>query len=93
MNNLHWKCIVSNSGENPDNFPLNWELLPQTSTNGYITEIDIIKYDVATNLITYREDVRQNRIENNINRVGDEVETFYFYQWGNNNCSNKCKWC
>ena len=87
-NNLHWKCIVSNSGENPDNFPLNWELLPQTSTNGYITEIDIIKYDVATNLITYREDVRQNRIENNINRVGDEVETFYFYQWGNNNCSN-----
>ena len=87
-NNLHWKCIVSNSGENPDNFPLNWELLPQTSTNGYITEIDIIKYDVATNRITYREDVRNNRIENNLPLVGDQIEAFYYYQWGNNMCAN-----
>ena len=88
-NNLHWKCIESNYNHNPTEFPSQWEVLPKTSTNGYITEIDIIKYDVSTNVITYREDVRNNSIENYL--LTEErgiIETFYEYQWGNNNCSS-----
>jgi len=90
-NNLHWKYIGTPSGitpaDNPTELPSIWELLPQSSTNGYITEIDIIKYNVATNKITYREDVRNNRIENNLLSYVDTDEQFYYFQWGSDKCT------
>jgi hypothetical protein len=50
-------------------------------------EIDMVKYNVATNQITYREDVRDNRIENNIDTFV-RIEAFMVFQWGNNNVQN-----
>lgn len=86
-NNLNWVNISGNNGGSPDATPLDWTLLPKTSTTGYITEIDIIKYKVDTNQITYREDVRNNCIENNLQSyVGQE--SFYYFQWGNDNTTN-----
>lgn len=84
-NNLQWVSLNGTSLLAPDIDPLSWSLLPKTSTNGYITEIDIIKYDVATNIITYREDIRGNRIENNVATLVP-FECFYVFQWGNNFC-------
>ena len=81
---VHWVNITGTNSEpnlsNPD-----WTFLPKTSTNGYITEIDIVKYNVATNQITYREDVRNNRVENNIATYLDNEnrEAFWVWQWGN----------
>jgi hypothetical protein len=100
-NNLHWKYIgtppvlldggISTFDDieipNPSENSSIWELLPQSSTNGYITEIDIIKYNVATNRITYREDVRNNRIENNLLNYVETDEQFYFFQWGSDKCT------
>jgi len=90
-NNLHYKYIGTPSGivpaENPTEEPSIWELLPQSSINGYITEIDIIKYNVANNKITYREDVRNNRIENNLLNLILAGEQFYYFQWGSDKCT------
>ena len=87
-NNLQWVSLNGTSLLPPDVDPLSWTLLSKTSTNGYITEIDIIKYDVATNIITYREDIRNNQIENNINSAFLPYECFFVFQWGNNYCNN-----
>jgi len=85
-NNTHF---VNTTGVNtlisPDSDPTNWTRLLKNSNEGYITEIDIIKYNVATNQITYREDVRNNRVENNLNTyISTTSEAFLYFQWGNN---------
>lgn len=86
-NNLNWENISGNNGGSPDTSPLDWTLLPKTSTTGYITEIDIIKYKVDTNQISYREDVRNNCIENNLQTLIAK-ESFYYFQWGNDSVTN-----
>lgn len=87
-NNYHF---VNNTGVNtltaPDSDSVNWTRLNKTTTTGYIMEIDMVKYNVATNQITYREDVRDNRIENNIDTF-IRIEAFNVFQWGNNNVQN-----
>lgn len=87
--NLNYVNISGANTGDPDSTPADWTLLTKTSTNGYITEIDIIKYNVATNQITYREDVRNNRIENNLATylIVPNLETFRVFQWGNNSVS------
>jgi hypothetical protein len=84
-NNYHWLSLNGTSISPPPTDLVGWVLLPQSSTNGYITEIDIIKYDVAINHITYREDIRNNRIENNMVTYFVK-ECFWVFQWGNNKC-------
>jgi hypothetical protein len=84
-NNLNYINISGANTGDPASAPADWSALALTSTNGYITEIDIIKYNVATNQITYREDVRNNRIENNLNTyLSVTLEAFASFQWGNN---------
>jgi hypothetical protein len=82
--NLQYVNISGANTGDPETTPVDWTLLSKSSTNGYITEIDIVKYDVSTNYITYREDVRNNRIENNFLRDITDLEAFYVFQWGNN---------
>jgi hypothetical protein len=82
-NNLHWLNLNGANTGTPNTTPSDWSQLAKTSTNGYITEIDIIKYDVSTNRITYREDIRNNCIENNFSSGGGGQECFRFFQWGN----------
>lgn len=85
-NNLHFLNISGNNTGDPDVTSIDWTPLPKTSTNGYITEIDIIKYIVASNQISYRTDLRNNVIENNLQDYVNFpfIETFYVFQWGNN---------
>jgi len=85
-NNLQWVSLNGTSLLAPDIDALSWSLLPKSSTKGYITEIDIIKYDITSNIITYREDIRGNRIENNVASFPFSQECFYVFQWGNNFC-------
>lgn len=84
-NNLHWVNITGANGGQPDLTPADWTLLSKSSTNGYITEIDNINYNVATNQIIFREDLRYNRVQNNINTYLIGLEAFLYFQWGNNN--------
>jgi hypothetical protein len=86
-NNLHWVNLTGTTTLVAPNLDTtNWQLLVKSSTKGYITEIDIIKYNVETNKITYREDVRNNRIENNLQTyIGVLNEAFLCFQWGNIN--------
>jgi hypothetical protein len=90
-NNLQYVNITGLNGGDPEVATTDWTFLPKatqswinTSTRGYITEIDIIKYDSSTNKITYREDIRFNRIDNNLQFYSVFKEAFYVFQWGNN---------
>jgi hypothetical protein len=84
--NLNYVNISGANTGFPNSTPLDWSLLTKTSTNGYITEIDDVLYNVATNQITYRQDVRNNRIENNLLTYTTTLfEAFKYFQWGNNN--------
>lgn len=82
-NNLHWVNLNGANTGAPDVTASDWSQLAKTSTNGYITEIDIIKYDVSTNYITYREDIRNNCVENNFVSGSGVTECFRVFQWGN----------
>jgi len=88
--NAHWVNITGTNASEPTLSSPDWTFLPKTSTNGYITEIDIVKYNVATNQITYREDVRNNRVENNIATYldGENREAFWVWQWGNDSVTS-----
>lgn len=81
-NNLNWVNLTGANGGSPDTTPLDWSLLSKSSTNGYIQEIDIIKYNYSTNQISYREDVRNNKVENNLQTYGLTIEAFLVFQWG-----------
>lgn len=90
-NNNHW---VNTTGANGTDDPtidiINWTLLAKSSTTGFITEIDNINYNVATNKLIYREDFRNNKVENNFNSIILYAydEAFYFFQWGNDKTIN-----
>ena len=89
-NNLHWVNLNGLNSGAPDVTPADWSLLAKTSTNGYITEIDIIKYRVSDNKISYREDLRNNRVEANFNTTASVAtkEAFRVFQWGNDDAQN-----
>ena len=90
-NNLHWVNVTGiNGGNNPSVDLVNWTVLSKSSTKGYITEIDNINYNVATNSIIYREDVRNNKVENNFHSISviGYKEAFYVFQWGNDETFN-----
>lgn len=87
-NNSHWVNLTGANGGSPDTTPLDWSLLSKSLTNGYIQEVDIIKYNSVTNQITYREDVRNNRIENNLQTFVFNLEAFSVFQWGNDGVDN-----
>ena len=77
--NRHYKNLTGTWGTSPNTDTTNWELLSKTTTNGYIREIDFIKYDVSTNLVIYRTDKRLNEVEYYFNGVSDSISLF---QWG-----------
>lgn len=84
-NNLHWNNLTGvNTATSPDLDAVNWVLLPKSSTNGYITEVDTIQYQASSNHILSRGDVRLNYVENNFITYPTLVEAFLTFQWGNN---------
>jgi hypothetical protein len=83
-NNFHYKNISGNNSV-PNLNPLDWTLLTKSATTGYIIEICSIEYNLNTNSIIQRSDLRQNVIENNISTfISVGIEGFQFFQWGSN---------
>lgn len=78
-NNLHWKNLTGAWGTFPNADAVNWVLLSKTTTNGYIKEVDSIKYDLTTNIIKYRADKRLNEVEYSA------LYGFDSFKWGDDN--------
>jgi hypothetical protein len=78
--NRHWKNVTGNWGSSLNETTLDdsWSLLPKSITNGYIREIDFIKYNVNTNLVIYRADKRLNEVDYYVS-ISDSISLF---QWG-----------
>jgi hypothetical protein len=84
-NNLHYVNITgSNGASNPYVDTTNWTVLAYSTTNGYIAEIDFIKYDISTNRIIERQDVRLNSLTWCTSFVG--YDSFNHFRWGDNKC-------
>ncbi len=62
-NNRNYVNLTGAWGSVPDLDAVNWALLPKSTTNGYIREVDFIKYNVYTNLIVHRADFRLNEVD------------------------------
>lgn len=73
--NLHYKNLTGVWGTAPSSDAVNWVLLAKNTTNGYIKEVDSIRYDLTINSITYRADKRGNEVESNL----------WGLKWGDNN--------
>lgn len=84
-NNLHYvNTTGSNGASNPSVDTTNWTVLAYSTTNGYIAEIDTIKYDIANNRIIQREDVRYNSVTWCTAFAG--YDSFNNFRWGDNKC-------
>ena len=88
-NNLHYKAIAVSLNNLPTNVAF-WVLLAFTGvpalTNGYIREIDIINYNIQDNTITYREDIRKNRVYQD--KVPSLNKVFALFPFGKNSVNN-----
>lgn len=79
-NNRHYKNLTGVWGSAPDIDTTNWLLLAKSTTNGYIREVDFIKYNVNTNLVIYRADKRLNEVE----YLYPIIDAISVFQWGRN---------
>lgn len=78
--NLHYKNLTGAWGGAPDTDAINWVLLPKSKTNGYIEEVDFVKYNALTNRVIYRADKRLNEVDDYTDVGGhNSIELF---QWG-----------
>jgi hypothetical protein len=83
--NLHYVNTTGSNGvTNPYLDTTNWTVLAYSVTNGYVAEIDFIKYDFATNRIIERQDVRLNSVSWTTVFVG--YDSFNHFRWGDNKC-------
>lgn len=82
-NNLHYKNLTGVWGTAPDGDAVNWQVLPKSTTNGYILECDFVRYNVNINSIIYRADKRQNEVDAYADPRGVNLLLF---QWGRNLC-------
>ena len=83
--NLHYVNTTGSNGvTNPYLDTTNWTVLAYSVTNGYVAEIDFIKYDIATNRIIERQDVRLNSVS--WTTVFGGYDSFNHFRWGDNKC-------
>lgn len=83
-NNLQYVNTTGSNGvTNPSLDTTNWTFLAYSVTNGYIAEIDFIKYDIATNRIIERQDVRLNSVTWYTAGIYD---SFNYFRWGHIKC-------
>lgn len=78
-NNAHYVNLTGNWGAFPTGDAVNWAILPQTVTNGYIVETDEVRYDLANNYLLYRADKRGNEVERVEKGADNSLQRF---QWG-----------
>jgi hypothetical protein len=78
--NLHYKNLTGVWGTDPTTDLVNWQLLPKSKTNGYIEEVDFVKYNVTTNRVIYRADKRLNEVDDYTDsKAQNSIDLF---QWG-----------
>jgi hypothetical protein len=81
-NNVHYVNTTGNwwnGVNNPASDPLNWTPLARTNTNGYIEEVDAVRYNVNTNQVIYRADKLGNEVELFTSGLINSINNF---QWG-----------
>jgi hypothetical protein len=78
--NSNYVNLTGNWGSEPSTDLVNWQFLPKSATNGYIPEIDFVKYSIDANRIIYRADQRGNEVEFS----GNIEEVLSVFQWGRN---------
>jgi hypothetical protein len=94
-NNYHYVCqlaFVSPIATTPNNDSTHWKLLTSDGTTnglkqldmGYLLEVDVVKYDYVTNLITYRADKRGNEVDN----YTSGTNSLSAFQWGRSSVAN-----
>lgn len=84
-NNLHYVNITGANGLiNPSADAVNWSVLAYSVINGYIAEVDTIKYDFSQNRIIERQDLRLNSVTWCISFAG--YDSFNNFRWGDNKC-------
>ena len=85
-NNLQYVNTTGSNGvTNPSLDTTNWTFLAYSVTNGYIAEIDFIKYDIATNRIIERQDARLNSVTWYTVGIYD---SFNYFRWGHTKCTS-----
>jgi len=83
-NNYNYKNLTGVWGTSPNTDLVNWQILPKLVTNGYILEIDFIKYNINSNLILFRADSRGNEVDLFTKALG-QPNTLLDFQWGRAN--------
>jgi hypothetical protein len=81
-NNIHFVNLTGSwwDGVNdPSGDATNWLPLARSRTNGYIEEVDQVRYNVNTNLIIYRADKLRNEVDLFISGIINSIGNF---QWG-----------
>jgi hypothetical protein len=76
--NLNYKNLTGNWGTAPSGDAVNWVALSRSVTNGYILEVDFVKYNVKNNKVFYRADGRGNQVD----LAELTVNSFTAFQWG-----------
>jgi hypothetical protein len=79
-NNLNYKNLTGAWGTAPNTDVVNWVVLTKSVTNGYILEVDFIKYNAQNNKIFYRADARGNEVE----LAELTINSLTAFQWGRN---------
>ncbi len=82
--NIHYKNLtgVFSDGVNPPSLDaINWQPLPKSTTNGYMREVDFVKYNVSLNKVIYRADARLNEVDD---YTDSGRNSLLLFQWGRN---------
>lgn len=79
-NNLMYVNLTGVYGTAPDGDAVNWQLLPKSSTTGYIKVIDFIKYNVTSGTVIYRADKLENEVDLYVDGKGQN--SLLLFQWG-----------
>jgi hypothetical protein len=83
-NNFNYVNLTGNWGNEPSTDAVNWDFLIKKVTNGYILEIDFVKYNVTSNEVLFRADLRGNEVE----LSNTFPEGLVLFQWGRDFVSN-----
>lgn len=78
-NNINYLSLNGVWASDPTTTPAAWLALTKTATNGYITAIDQVRYNILTNQVVYRADTVGNEVDLYISGLVNSLTSF---QWG-----------
>ena len=78
-NNTNYLSLNGVWASDPTTTPAAWVALSKSPTNGYITAIDQVRYNILTNQVVYRADSVGNEVDLYISGLVNSLTSF---QWG-----------